>query len=127
MNKKIKIGAGLIMGVVLILILVLVRGDNTSKTKSFKGVENQPRDAINTKSEVVKNPDEVAKINVDYGEGPKEKIQINFTWEQDGIKYSDALYFTPEEYAKLSPADIEKMEKERFDNWVKLVNEQSKK
>lgn len=116
-NKKIKI----ISVIVLIFVIILVAIIFWQKNK------NQPKDAIDTSSEVIKNADEVNKIKTESsGVKQAEKIQIKFFWEVDGTKYNDALYFTPEEYAKLTPEAIEKMKTARFENWVKIVNTNSK-
>lgn len=48
-------------------------------------------------------------------------IQYRFTIEN----YSDALIMSEDEYKLLKKADIEKLKKERFDNWKKMVAEAS--
>lgn len=85
----------------------------------------EQRDFIDLKNSIVdKNieNDLVAPVNI----ANREMIQIRFFWEVNGIKYNDALNILKSEYEKLSPGDIEKMKQERFDNWVKLVNDGSK-
>jgi hypothetical protein len=53
----------------------------------------------------------------------KVQIQILFTKETvDGISFTDALYFSPEEYATLSEEQIEALKQERFDKWIYSVN-----
>lgn len=83
---------------------------------------NEPRDVISTKSEVVKSEDNTATVQI----ANHEMVQVRFSWEVDGIKYNDALNLTKEEYDKLTPEQIEKMKQERFDNWMKMVNKQSR-
>ncbi|MEK7116741.1 MAG: hypothetical protein AAB837_01080 [Patescibacteria group bacterium] len=112
MNKKTKI---IISTVIAVLVLISVIFWQKNK--------NQPREAINTEAEVVKSEDNAAVVQI----ANHEMIQIRFSWEQDGIKYNDALNILKSEYDKLSLEQIEKMKQERFDNWVKMVNEQSKK
>ena len=85
----------------------------------------EQRDFIDLKNSVVdKNleNDLVAQVNI----ANREMVQVRFFWEVNGIKYNDALNILKSEYEKLSPADIEKMKQERFDNWVKTVNKGSK-
>ncbi len=45
---------------------------------------------------------------------------------KDGLAYKDALVFSPEEYDKLTLDQINQMEDERFNNWLSLINDQSK-
>ena len=52
---------------------------------------------------------------------PAEQVVIRFTVREDDHEYSDALYFTPAEYAALTEADIEAMQRQRFDNWLAIV------
>jgi len=87
--------------------------------------KEKQKDFIDLKNSVVqKNPEQNTIATVQIGN--REMVQIRFFWEVNGIRYNDALNLTKEEYAKLSPDDIEKMKQERFDNWVKLVNTASK-
>jgi hypothetical protein len=51
------------------------------------------------------------------------RIQVKFT-ETDpktGLEYTDALYFTEDEYATISRKEIDTLKKERFDKWTDAV------
>lgn len=50
------------------------------------------------------------------------KIQVQFTIEENGFSYTDALYFTLEEYSILTPEKIEAMKRTRFDSWLEALN-----
>lgn len=76
---------------------------------------------------IEKISDQTSKISVPgIGNVAQEKIQVKFTWKAGDMPYSDALYFTPEEYAKLTPEAIEKMKLERMTNWANMVNAASR-
>jgi len=49
------------------------------------------------------------------------QIQNLFEREYNGMTFRDAIYFTPEEYAALTPQQITAMEDERFANWVSVI------
>lgn len=49
------------------------------------------------------------------------RIQVIFKVDTEYGVFQDALWFTQEEYAKLTQADIDKMQQERIDNWIKIV------
>lgn len=50
-------------------------------------------------------------------------MQVRFTVEADGYPpYSDALYFTPAEYAALSPEALEELKQERWQAWRSSVD-----
>lgn len=116
-NKKIKIISVIVPIFVIILLVIIFWQKNKS----------QPKDVIDTSGGIIKNADEVNKIKIEpLGIKQVEKIQIKFSWEAGGIKYNDALYFTQEEYAKLTPEAIEEMKTERFENWVNTINTSSK-
>jgi hypothetical protein len=51
----------------------------------------------------------------------KQQVVIKFTVEQDGYRFSDALYFTPEEYVTKTPEEIEAMQQARFNNWLSVI------
>lgn len=80
------------------------------------------REVIDKDAPVYKQEDVVAPVKIIN----KEMVQIRFSWEIDGIKYNDALNIEKSQYEKMTPEQIEKLKKERFENWVKTVNEQSK-
>ena len=84
---------------------------------------NRPEDLIDLDAPIVKSEDSVSTVEI----ANREMVQVRFSWEASGIKYNDALNIVKSEYDKLSPADIEKMKQERFLNWARTVNEQSKK
>ncbi len=44
-------------------------------------------------------------------------IQVRFKRNKDGYKYSDALYFTEEEYDNLSNQEIKDLEDAKFEAW----------
>lgn len=50
-----------------------------------------------------------------------DQIVIKFRQPTEHGEYSDALYFTREEYAKLSEADIEAMIATRVSNWIAVI------
>lgn len=50
-----------------------------------------------------------------------EQVQIRFTVTDGDHTYSDALYFTPAEYAAKTPEEIEAMKLERFERWKAVV------
>lgn len=49
------------------------------------------------------------------------KIQLQFTVKTSYGEYSDALYFTIEQYLSLSKNDIDKLKQERVDQWIKFL------
>lgn len=77
------------------------------------------RTVINLDHPIIKNPDEINNLG---GE-----IQVKFSWEIDGYRYNDALYFTPEQYAALTPEKLDSLKQERLQNWANAVNEGSNK
>ena len=52
---------------------------------------------------------------------PQEQVVIRFTVTDGDHNYSDALYFTPAEYALETPETIAAKQKARFDNWLAIV------
>ncbi len=89
----------------------------------FTREKSEPKDTIDLTLGVTKAPDTVENVQI----AKKEMVQVRFSWEAGGITYNDALNITKEEYEKLTPADLERMKEERFQNWVKTVNEGSKR
>lgn len=51
-----------------------------------------------------------------------QSVKIPFTIMKDGLIYSDALYFTPDEYAAMTQDQIDAIQQDRFDKWVSLIN-----
>jgi hypothetical protein len=49
-------------------------------------------------------------------------VTIEFERGAEPWLFRDAIVVTPEEYAKLTPADIEAMEQKRYDDWLAIVN-----
>jgi uncharacterized protein YaiL (DUF2058 family) len=49
------------------------------------------------------------------------QVQVRFTVTDGDHTYTDALYFTPEEYASKTPEEIEAMKVQRFENWKAVV------
>jgi predicted amino acid-binding ACT domain protein len=49
------------------------------------------------------------------------RIQINFTKTSNNYSFSDALYFTQEEYEALTEVEIKDMMQKRFDNWFTII------
>lgn len=49
------------------------------------------------------------------------QVVIRFTVTEGDHSYSDALYFTPEEYAAQTPDTIAAMQQARFNNWRAIV------
>jgi hypothetical protein len=62
-----------------------------------------------------------------YGEVDKEaiKVAVQFEKETPQGRYVDTLWFTKDEYANLTPADIKAMEQARIDNWLAIVSQPS--
>lgn len=88
--------------------------------------QKKPKPVIDLSQEIIKNTDEVNKIQEDGPGGVKrEKIQVRFFWEIDGFKYNDAIYFTPDEYSKLTPEKLDSLKQQRLTNWANIVNEGS--
>ena len=50
------------------------------------------------------------------------KIQVLFSEETKYGTFTDALYFTQQEYAALTPLDIKQMEQQRIDNYVSSID-----
>lgn len=50
-----------------------------------------------------------------------QKIQVRFTVTDQGQTFTDALYFTSEEYAALTERELAEMQRARFDAWLALV------
>ena len=53
------------------------------------------------------------------------RVQVIFTFPADGNmpSYTDALYFTPDEYAALSPTDLDAQKQERYNNWLTVISQ----
>jgi hypothetical protein len=79
-------------------------------------------EVIDTSQPVTKLPDEVKTVT----QGKGEMVQVRFYWEVQGLKYNDALYIPKDQYAKMSEEDLDKLKRQRFDNWVNSINESSK-
>lgn len=108
------------------LSIVLIVAAGVVVLRSLKRPERQVVPGpINLNAPVIKHPDIVDTVQLDADGGGKDRVQVRFSWEVDGIKYNDALNFSPEEYAKLTPKRIEQLKDERFRNWANLVNTQS--
>ena len=45
------------------------------------------------------------------------KVQVRFTIQRNGLTYSDALYFDPDEYAALDAIGIRTLANQRFAAW----------
>lgn len=50
------------------------------------------------------------------------RIQVIFRTDTSKGTYQDALWFTQEEYDKVTPEEIEVMKQERIDNWLSVVS-----
>lgn len=50
-----------------------------------------------------------------------EQVVVRFTVNEGDHSYSDALYFTPAEYAALEPGHLEAMQQQRFAAWKQVV------
>jgi hypothetical protein len=106
----------------LVLVIAAVWFVSTRKQGSPPLV---PGGVINPNAPIIKQPDQVSRIQVSSTTKAKEMVQIRFSWEQDGYKYNDALLLTPDEYARLTPTQIQERENQRMENWVNTVNSQS--
>lgn len=49
-------------------------------------------------------------------------VTIAFERGEEPWLFRDAIVVTPEEYAKLTPEDIDAMEQKRYDDWLAIVN-----
>ena len=47
--------------------------------------------------------------------------KLDFTIEQDGYTFTDALWFSPEQYADISSDDMFAMQQARFDAWLAAI------
>jgi hypothetical protein len=65
-------------------------------------------------------PDDILTI-------PGARIQVQIKEDTPQGQYHDSLYFTPEEWEKLEPKDIDEHKRTRVNNWVAFVTEQSSK
>lgn len=52
----------------------------------------------------------------------KVSIKVEFTREVNGNNFTDSLYFTPEEYEALSEKQLDKLKKERVDNFQAYID-----
>lgn len=53
-------------------------------------------------------------------------IQVRFSRQtEDGVTFTDALYFTPADYEALTEGEIEALEDERFQRWQEVVSSPS--
>ena len=52
----------------------------------------------------------------------KIMVQVRFVVDTPHGQYSDCLYFSQDDYAKLSKKDLAKKEGERVSNWLDLIN-----
>jgi len=105
-----------------ILIIILLAGVAIFWFNINK--KNQPniRPVVDMSLPIEKSAGETNNITVPYAGGTRERVQVKFTWKAGDMSYSDALYFSPEEYAKLTTEDIEKLKMERMKNWAETVN-----
>lgn len=53
--------------------------------------------------------------------GDTIRIQIEYTMTRDGMTFQDALYFTPQEYATITPEEIEAEKLRRLNNWYDIL------
>jgi carbamate kinase len=51
----------------------------------------------------------------------QNQVVIRFTITEGDHSYSDALYFSQEEYSTLTESEITALQQERFNNWRKVV------
>lgn len=58
---------------------------------------------------------------MDITEQIAEQVQVRFTVVDGDHTYSDALYFTPAEFASLTPEQLMARKVERFQNWKAIV------
>lgn len=49
------------------------------------------------------------------------RVEVRFTISEGDFTYSDALYFSPEEYAQLSGAMLQSLQRARFDSWKSSI------
>lgn len=58
---------------------------------------------------------------IDLGWHPSSDVMIRFERQYKGMKFQDAINFTQEEYDSLAKEEIIKMEDERFNNWINII------
>lgn len=51
----------------------------------------------------------------------KISIKVEFTREVNGNKFTDALYFTPEDYEDITDKELETLKQERVDNFKAFI------
>lgn len=107
---------------IIITLIIIALGACAIYYLSRSSASTVP-DVIDTGEVTEAAPDSVQTVNI----ANREMIQVRFSWESNGIKYNDALNIPKDEYQKLTDEDIERMKYERFENWARTVNEQSKK
>jgi len=61
---------------------------------------------------------------IDPGPHPSD-VMIRFSREYQGLKFQDALNLTQKEYDTLTREQILKMQDERFNNWIKIIETQN--
>ena len=49
-------------------------------------------------------------------------VTIEFERGTEPYLFRDAIVVTPEEYAQLTPEQIDAMEQKRYDDWLAIVN-----
>ena len=49
-------------------------------------------------------------------------VTISFERGEEPWLFRDAIVLSPEEYARLTPEDIDAMEQKRYDDWLAIVN-----
>lgn len=50
------------------------------------------------------------------------KVHVTFTKEHEGMKFTDALIMSMEEFNKVTPEELEVLKQQRLDNWVAVIN-----
>ena len=49
------------------------------------------------------------------------QVQIKYKMSEDKLEYQDSLFYTAEEYEKLTQAEIDAEKQKRFDTWLTTV------
>jgi hypothetical protein len=91
-----------ILGIIVIILGVLLVRSGTSEKEKGKSAP--------------------ALSMQDLGKGiDGVRIQIKVKKTVGNSEFTDSLYYTPEEWAKVSKEDVEKAVQARIDNWTKTV------
>ncbi len=99
---------------IILVVLILVGAGYSIYRYSQRSDE-----VLNIKNAVQNGEDQVSRT--------QKMVQIRFSFDVEGIVYNDAFNMTEDQYSQLTESQLEQMKRDRVENWVKTINEQSKK